>query len=164
MMGTEMSDKITLKEASKQLDKAVTDTVLYFEHLDKTDIPTLCKSYKLLHDNIKTLETVCEILSKLGTKLSHEIIPAAIESNGFDSVTVGGFVYSIGVRTFASLPDQDKGFEWLRNNGYEMLIKENVNSRTLSGAMKEYVEEKGLNPPEDIVKIHRQQYTSIRKK
>lgn len=52
---------------------------------------------------------------------------------------------------------------WLRANGYEALIKETVNSSSLSGAAKEMLEN-GKELPEDIFRTHFKDSISITRK
>lgn len=161
-----MADKVTLREAIKILDDALLGVVLYFNDIDKNNIPELASSYKLLKDNVTKLEDSCKIAKGLQTKLSYVTLPESIENSGFDSVTVKGYLYTVGVRLNASIPEdmRPKGHEWLEGNGYGAIILPTVNAKTLSSAMKSYIEEKGLNPPDDAVKIHRQKYISVTKK
>ena len=162
-----MTDKaVTLRECLKVLNEAVVRTVLYFETIDRNNIPELASSYKLLKDNVQVLEDITKIAKGLQTKISYEVLPDSIENSGFDSVTVKGYLYTVGVRLNASIPEDMRpaGHEWLKENGYSAIIIPQVNAKTLSSAMKSYIEEKAKNPPEDAVKIHRQKYISVTKK
>ena len=158
--------RATSKEAMKHLDEAVTDTILFFDKIDKNDIPTLCKAYKQLYDFHAKIEESYKLLSTLKQDTSYITIPEALETAGFDSVTVGSFLYSVGVRTNASInkDKKEEAFDWLRENNLSALIQEGVNARTLSSAVKEYIETTAKKPPEDLISLHQQKYTSVRKK
>jgi hypothetical protein len=161
-----MADKVTLRDAIKVLDDALLGVVLYFEKLDPSNIPELVVAYRQLQENEKKLEESFDVLKGLRIKTSYKTIPESFESAGFDTVTVKGYTYNVAVRTDASIikENTDNAHGWLKDNGYSAIIIPNVNSKTLSSAMKGYIEEKGLNPPDDKIKIHRQPYTSVRKK
>lgn len=68
-------------------------------------------------------------------------------------------------KLFASIPsdNQEAAYQWLRDNGYEALIKETVNASSLSGAAKEMMEN-GNELPEDLFKCHVKDSVSITKK
>lgn len=65
-------------------------------------------------------------------------------------------------RIFASIltDKQADAFNWLRNNGLGELIKETVNSSSLSGAAKEQIEN-GKELPDDIFRVHTKDGVSI---
>lgn len=67
-------------------------------------------------------------------------------------------------RTFASILSgkTDDAFKWLRDNGYASLIKETVNSSSLSAAAKELIEN-GMELPDDLFGLHIKNGVSIRK-
>lgn len=161
-----MADRVKLKDAIKILDDALLGVVLYFDKIDVNDVPNLVSSFRELRDNVDKLKESAKIAGELQQKLSYKIIPESFENLGMDSVTVKGYSYNVAVRLNASIPEEmrEKGHGWLNENGYSAIIIPTVNVRTLSSAIGGYIEEKGLNPPEDCVKIHRQPYTSIRKK
>lgn len=67
-------------------------------------------------------------------------------------------------RLFASIVagKTDEAFDWLRKNDYGSLIKETVNSSSLSSAAKELIET-GHELPDDTFAIHMKNGVSIRK-
>lgn len=68
-------------------------------------------------------------------------------------------------KVFASIPgDKREGaYAWLRENGYEGMIQETVNSSSLSAAAKELIE-RGEELPEDLFSIHTKDSISITRK
>lgn len=161
-----MADKPKLSEAIKMLDDALLGVVFHFNEIALSDVPLLVTSYKQLKDNVDKLKDTMKIATELQQKVSYQLIPTAFEGLGMDSVTVRGYSYNVAVRLNASIPEdqREKGHQWLKDNDYSAIIIPNVNVKTLSSAMGSYIEEKGLEPPADAIKIHRQPYTSVRKK
>lgn len=68
-------------------------------------------------------------------------------------------------KTYASISSDnvEVAYTWLREHGYEALIKLTVNSSALSGAAKELLE-KGEELPEDKFSVHTKDGISITKK
>jgi hypothetical protein len=93
-------------------------------------------------------------------------MPDLFESNELDNITIANRVFIRGSRLYANIPEDKRleAIKWLKDNGYAMLVKEGVNSNSLSAAMKEHVADKGEYPPEDIIKIHMGAQISMRKK
>ena len=160
-----MSDALKLSEAIKQLNASVTETILYFDKLDKNDLPTLVKSFKKLKDDCEELTEIVKLVSTLHQQMSYDILPEAFENHGFDSLKMGGYNFILGVRTNASIPmdKRDVGYAWLRENGLGEIIIPNVNAKTLTSAIKEYMDTNGLVPPESVMTIHNQRYIQVRK-
>jgi len=63
---------------------------------------------------------------------------------------------------YASMPDKERGFDWLRNEGLGDLIYETVNARTLSSAMKERLQN-DEEVPDTVVKISTKEKIGMRK-
>lgn len=161
-----MADAIKLVDVIKQLDASAVEIMSHFEEIDKSNLSELCTSFRRFGIDLDSINNTVKLLNATYEKLSQDTIPTALENAGFDSVTVKDHVYSVNARLRASCPEamREKGHAWLRTQGFSALIKETVNPQTLSGAMKDYITEKGLNPPEDCVKIHTHKYMSVRKK
>ena len=157
--------KVTLKEAIKVLSEAVKVTTMYFDGIDPNDIPNLCKSFKKLSDEAGDIEDLYKILKEIKDKLSHETIPTAMENLGFDSVKLGGYNYIVGARLYASIPAEmhTEGHQWLRDHNLGAIILPTVNSKTLSAAIKSYIEEHNEAPPGTAIKTYDQKYIQVRK-
>lgn len=84
--------------------------------------------------------TMPEFLDKLGTDMLR--VPELSRS-----------FYTI-VQHSASVQNKDAAFDWLRNNGGESLIQPTVNASTLKSFVKTKLEEEGVEPPEDAIKMN----------
>ena len=155
-----------LKDALKILDKTVEDVLAYFDQLDPSDLPTLLKSFAQLGENYDKLDILHKTLSKLYDKLSYEVIPNAMESQGFDSVKLGGKNFILSTRVNASIPEDMRkpGFRWLTDVAkVPELIIPRVNPKQLSSFVKSYFETHAEWPPEDAIKVYKQNYIMVRK-
>jgi hypothetical protein len=88
-----------------------------------------------------------------------------LEELGLDSVKTEGHTFTLGSQLHASIPNHKmkEGLAWLRENSLGDIIKEGVNPKTLSSALKDLIEEKGVTPPEDAITMHIKKVTSVRK-
>lgn len=154
----------SIKDVITTLAEAVPDVFIRYEQL-KDNLPELLTFYRQLKTANSEIEKLIKLLKELQENLSHKLIPDLMESQKTDNLGTGGYTFSLGVRTFAniSMLQREKGLQWLRDNGYSALISENVNSKTLSSAIADYIEREGLVPPEDAITLHQQKYISVRK-
>lgn len=161
-----MGETKTFKDALKDLDAAIMNTLQHFDKLDSTNLPELLRSFKLLNENSGMLDDLKKIVDALYDKLSYETIPDAMDAQGVDSIALAGRIFFLSGRLNASIPKEniDQAHAWLEEHNLGALIKPTVNSKTLSAAVTEYFKLNGKYPPEEVIKIHNQRYTAIRKK
>lgn len=135
------------------------------EHLKEPNLPEICKFYKDMSAQLEAMAALLKVLAEIKREYSESIIPNLIEALNFDSVKVGGYNYIPTSRIQFSIPEEKKeaGFKWLRENGFDMLIKEGVNSQSLTSAMAEFIEEKGIVPPEEAMSKNTKKYIQVRK-
>lgn len=112
---------------------------------------------------VETIKSARKALEEIEDNLSKNQIPDLMRARDVKSVKIEG-IGTVGItnRISCSIPDKDKGFEWLRANEHGSLITETVNSSTLSAFAKEMIEA-GEDLPEEIFKVSTSSYTSIRK-
>lgn len=156
-----------IKTAVKALSKAANALLDQAEkHKQSTNVPEICAFYKTVYESIEPIEKLLEVFKNIKTEYSKQVMPALFQSLNVDSINTSGRQFILNPEFHASMPQnkQEKGMAWLREKGYDMLIKEGVNAQTLTGAMKEYIQEKGELPPEDVMTLHIGHYISMRKK
>lgn len=161
---TELNEE--LKEAIRVLRKAASNVVLKAEQLKvSTNIVEVCDFYKLIHESNELLNEQMELIAGTKKDLSYEILPGLFEANQIDSIKVKGKNIIHVASIHASLPEEQrlKGLNWLRSNGYGMVIKEGVNAQTLTAAVKSYIKEKGEMPPKEIFSVHMRGHITMRK-
>ncbi len=104
-----------------------------------------------------------EALGEMEEILSRNQIPELFDKRSLKTINIEAVGrVTVSYKWSASIIDKDRGYEWLRTNGYESLITETVNASTLSAFAKELVQD-GSELPDDIFKVGQNPYTSITK-
>ena len=157
---------IDIKDSISVLSDHISTLINKTEKIAISDVNNLLKAFLYIKDLRKTLEANFDVLNTYYQKLNTETVPQAIEAIGFESVTMGNKVFTVGAQLHASIPEhkRQEGLEWLRNHDLGDIIKEGVNPKTLSSAISLYIEEKGLTPPPEAMSVHMQKVTSVRTK
>ena len=123
-------------------------------------------------DIIAQFDAVVGALEKATAELKSRLayakevaMPTRMDDEECKTFNTDDFRVTRTARLFASIPGdkQEAAYAWLRENGYEALIKETVNSSALSGAAKELME-KGEELPEDLFSTHTKDNISITRK
>ena len=155
----------TLKEAINYLGEAVANAIISVSTIDPNDLNTLIKAFKLLDDQITSLEGHLKDLKTVFNRLDKEILPNKFIELEIDSMKIKGYNFILAHKLYASITEEnrEKGFKWLRDKGYGEAIKETIHAGTLSSLVSNYIETNAIEPPEDTIKIHRQNSISIRK-
>ena len=93
------------------------------------------------------LKAEYELTKKTRIKLE-EMVYARMENANIQSINVDNTTLYCKTNLYASISKANKkeGFEWLENNGYEDLIQESVNARTLAATIKEFLATGGELP------------------
>jgi len=160
-----MSEK-KLSEVINDLSECITDVLAHFDKLDRSDLKALLKSFAHLKENNDRLKPLVEMIGKLYQELSYEVIPNAMEAHGFDSVKLDGRNFIVSTRINASIPEDQRefGHKWLTEvaNTPELIVPR-VNPQQLSSFVKTYFETHAAWPPEEAIKVHKQNYIQVRK-
>lgn len=154
-----------LEKHIANVNMAFVDMQEYLLHLKPDDLTGHLAGYRVIYELDSLLEKISKIVKGVKTDLSYKIIPDIMENLKIDSMRYDGrnFIRSIALR--ASIPEakQEKGYQWLKDNGLGGVIKEGVNANSLSSVLSDFVEETGITPPEDCISLHRQPYIQVRK-
>jgi len=131
--------------------------------IENNDIPLAVQYFDNLRNEVQILEEKVTRLQKCVNTLSYELLPTMFTNQGVRTITVRdvGRV-TVNVRWNASMPDKQRGMEWLRKTGNEGLIIETVNAQTL-GAFARTEALAGRPLPEDSFKVSAAPYISITK-
>lgn len=129
------------------------------------------RAYKELLDKKDELADLVKENNKAVDELEQEIAQMMVDEEKPDT-TVDGFKYSLQEKTIYSKIGEEKlmemgvdFFDILREQGFEHLIVERVDSRTLNSAMNNLVEEQGELPEElaECLNVYSQLKVSKRK-
>ena len=118
------------------------------------DIALQCNKLLEIQREIVDLENQLKLKKELERKFSEETIPNLMHEAGITLMKLadGGLV-EIKTKYYARIPSSrtDEAYDWLRSNGYEDLIKNEVNMSfgmkedNLARSVVEELKEKGLN-------------------
>jgi hypothetical protein len=158
--------KVKLNEALDTLEECVTDTLVFFEKLDPTNLTLMLQAFDRLGQAYDRLNTTTKLLGELYDKYSYEVIPTAFETMGIDALKTAGRNFILSTRLNASIPEnmRDAGNKWVAEIAKcPELIIPRINPKQLSSLVKAYFEAHAELPPEDAVKVHQQKYIQVRK-
>lgn len=162
-----MSEQLArqLLKVSLDLNTAVINLMEELQKLPKDDLFGYLDLYGITYDASNNIEKAFKALTAFERDLSYEKIPKVMEAKEVPSMRYKGRNFINSNRIFASIPDnmREKGFAWLKEHGLDGIVKETANANTLSSVMSDFIEETGITPPEDAMKLHRQPYIQVRK-
>lgn len=148
-----------------RIDAAV--AVVLFEFIAKHPLGEVLEKFVALEDQINALEKAFKLIKEKISMVREVSFPERLEAEDMRTFTGdNGDRVSKSARVFASIVSdptgdtQQKAYQWLRDNELGALIKETVNSSSLSGAAKELMES-GREMPEDLFKVHMKDGVSI---
>ena len=162
-----MSEQVArqLLKITLDLNQALISLLEEREKLQKDDLFGYLDLYGITYDASNNIEKAFKALTAFERDLSYEKITKVMEAKEVPSVRYKGRNFISSFRVFASIPEnmRDKGFAWLKDHGLDGIVKETANANTLSSVMSDFIEETGITPPEDVMKLHRQPYIQVRK-
>lgn len=155
----------SLFDALSLLQEKVEVTLKFFQSIDTTNLPLLLRAFKLLKENKEFLDGINDVVKAEYDRMAQSVIPRVFQEMELDSIKMHGRNFILANRSHYSInkDKKDEAFDWLRENDLGMLIKEEVNSKSLSSALKELLEEQAKSPPQDLVNMHSVDYIQVRK-
>lgn len=116
-------------------------------------------------DQVKALEDAHKALAGRVSYAKEVTMPERMDAEECSTFNTESNRITRTSRVFASIlgPMQEAAFAWLRKNNYDALIKETVNSSSLSAAAKELIT-LGKELPEDMFATHVKDGVSITRK
>lgn len=163
-----------IKKAVARIDE-VSDRVDMITRAMTGAIPELIKNHSLgeIIDTFTTFEDAADrvgksviALAKIVSYAREVSLPERLDGDEIKTFTAdSGDRMTRTSRIFASIvPGQkDDAFAWLRENDYQALIQETVNSSSLSAAAKELIEN-GMELPDHLFNSHYKDGVSITRK
>jgi len=128
-------------------------------HLDyiqeHSDLVETCLYYYSLKELHALLDGEVKRLYHMKERLNKGRIPELFEDKEVDKIAIKEVARSFYPvrRMSASMVDKQAAFEWLRSRGLQDLIQPTVNSSSLAAACKELLQEEGVEPPSDAIKL-----------
>ena len=154
-----------MHDVLQDLQKAVENTLKFFERIDKGDLPTTLKGFKLLRDNRELLNSISKVVDAEYERLSKSYIPAMFKELEIDAMKMHGrnFILMPRINWSLKADARPEGLAWLRENGLGNIIREDVNAKTLTSALNALLESDAKSPPQTIMNIHDEEYIQVRK-
>jgi hypothetical protein len=118
--------------------------------------------YKEYVDAVERLDKAVGTLLALSSLAREVMLPERMDNDQSKTFSSDLNRITRTSRIFAGIRagKQEDAFKWLRDNDFGSLIKETVNSSSLSSAAKELAE-RGFDMPEDIFNVHYKNGVSI---
>ena len=119
----------------------------------------LVRNLRTVEQDIEDAETHLKTLKQEKHKLSVENIPALMDEMGIERLDVDGVTVERKMIVAASIPaaNKDRAFEWLRSNGLDDIIKNDVTCSfgrgedNLAGDVIDILRDRGFDP---VTKTH----------
>lgn len=154
-----------MSDASKQM--ILPGTVIDPRMFEGEASEGLADQAKIVVALYKEKQTLKKKLEEVQTQFNHEDakMTAIMERDGVTSMVVGNNTVYRREQTYVSInkAEEMKAQSWLREQGYGMLIRESVNTRTLSAAYKEMIE-LDIKVPTDLFNINPKISIGVRRK
>lgn len=125
----------------------------------------LAARVKGLKDEIAARDKATSVLKAELEELTQKVIPAKMDEEGVSTVNVKGYGrLTVSQQMRANVPSDKAPLlrQWLRENGYEALITEGVNSSTLKAWVKERIAE-CEDYPADLINLHTYEQATLTK-
>ena len=158
-----MSDDLT-KLMEQEFEKTVASSVEKIDQQGLTSVATLARTIRDKETLIESLEEQIKEEKKVFLKLTDEDMPAMLAEIGLSSFTLDdGSTVDIKQTYGASILVQNRpqAYEWLRDNGYDDIIKNTVACQfgrgedVLASAFSTFAQQLGYTP-EQKTEVHPQ--------
>ena len=121
-------------------------------------LPEALRAYHVIKTRYEQIDKIRKAIYASLEHLSKSAIPEMMDSEQVKTVTVEyapgeAYRFTKSVLMSASMPDKEGGMKWLRENGQGGLIQETVNSSSLSAFARQYINDEGMELPEEYFKV-----------
>jgi len=157
-----------LNNIIESLKKGI-DTFISDNNSEKLSTKTLVELAKLQNETKQKIDDIkgaVTLLTSFYELLRKHHVPNAMEAQGIKNISidvVGQIVNSKAYYVSIESDRQEDAYNWLRDNGHGLLIKETVNNNSLRALLTDYINNGGeIN--ENIFRVHEYQVTKITKR
>lgn len=154
-----------LHEVEKLLDEAVLATEKYFESITTLPPLEILRAYARLKASTDSLAKIMKILNAVQHHQQYSVVPKVMVDNNIRTHTDDLLKVRFGMssRWSAKIIDKPGAYAWLRGNGAGDLITETVNAQTLGAFAGSYIEDQGLDLPEQLFQVNQAKYATVTK-
>jgi hypothetical protein len=154
-----------LHQVEELLREAVEATERFFEAIEQLPPTEALANYAKLKQGADALGARLKLLNKLQQFQQYTVMPRIMIGNNIRTFTDDalGLRFGLSSRYSAKILDKLRAFEWLRSQGQGGLITETVNAQTLGAFAGNWIEEQGMDLPNDIFEVKQSTYTTVTK-
>jgi len=157
-----------LNNIIESLKKGV-DTYIDINNSDNLSTKTLVELAKLQNatkQKIDDIKGALTLLTSFYELLRKYHVPNAMEEQGIKNISIDGVGQVVNSKSYYVSIESDRqedAYNWLRDNGHGLLIKETVNNNSLRALLTDYINNGGaIN--ENIFRVHEYHLTKIVKR
>ena len=158
----------SLNNIIESLKKGV-DTYIDINNSDNLSTKSLVELAKLQNDTKQKIDDIkgaLTLLTSFYELLRKHHVPNAMEEQGIKNISIDGVGQIVNSKAYYVSIESDRqedAYNWLRDNGHGLLIKETVNNNSLRALLTDYINNGGeIN--ENIFRYHEYQVTKITKR
>lgn len=126
------------------------------EDMQQMSVMELAAYLRDLKDTIDEIKQVQSSMQKMYDFVSIAVLPERMDEEGIETVKVSGvgrLQLRSDIRCSTPAHNKEALHEWLRENGYESMIRPDVNSSTLKAFVKDCMKN-GEPFPEELLTVH----------
>lgn len=145
------------------------DTYIDINNSDNLSTKTLVELAKLQNDTKQKIDDIkgaLTLLTSFYELLRKYHVPNAMEEQGIKNISIDGVGQVVNSKSYYVSIESDRqedAYNWLRDNGHGLLIKETVNNNSLRALLTDYINNGGaIN--ENIFRVHEYHLTKIVKR
>lgn len=145
------------------------DTYIDINNSDNLSTKTLVELAKLQNatkQKIDDIKGALTLLTSFYELLRKYHVPNAMEEQGIKNISIDGVGQVVNSKSYYVSIESDRqedAYNWLRDNGHGLLIKETVNNNSLRALLTDYINNGGaIN--ENIFRVHEYHLTKIVKR
>jgi hypothetical protein len=157
-----------LNNIIESLKKGI-DTFISDNNSEKLSTKNLVELAKLQNDTKQKIDDIkgaVTLLTSFYELLRKHHVPNAMEAQGIKNISIDGVGQIVNSKAYYVSIESDRqedAYNWLRDNGHGLLIKETVNNNSLRALLTDYINNGGeIN--ENIFRVHEYQVTKITKR
>ena len=145
------------------------DSYIDINNSDNLSKKTLVELAKLQNDTKQKIDDIkgaLTLLTSFYELLRKYHVPNAMEAQGIKNISIDGVGQVVNSKSYYVSIESDRqedAYNWLRDNGHGLLIKETVNNNSLRALLTDYINNGGaIN--ENIFRVHEYHLTKIVKR
>ena len=122
----------------------------------------LAEAYILFKNCAEIVHSGTKKINIAKDKVSYDVVPEKFLEEGVKTITtLSGHRVTVSNQLSVKILEKEAGYQWLKDNGLEALIKPTVNASSLKAAIKDMMENENKQPPTDVFSVKNAAFTSV---